>query len=456
MYRAFAAALLAACTAFHVGAQTTPEPIRFARYAHIANDGRIAFTYQDDIWVANADGSAPRRLTAHVARDIMPRFSPDGRWIAFTSNRYGNNDVFIVSAEGGEPKQLTWHSGDDQAMNWSPDGKEVLFTSNRGTHPFGSPLYRVALDGTIPRAMGMDIGRTGMMKQDATKVAFNRSLPSYWRKGYRGNANADIAVQDLASGEITELTDTDMKQYQSAVHDVHPMWGADGQIYFASERDGTFNIWRVAPTGGAPQQVTRHKEDGVQFPAMSPDGKHLIYENDFELYTLDVPGGAPKKLPIRLAFDPKENDIELLTTTNRADGFAPSPNGEQVAVDFHGEIMVVPTEQGIGEKLPVTTPRGVSGRRSIAPMVVAWRTSPTNRVTKKSGRSNSPPVPSASSPHRRPSKPTSPGRQAARSSPTRAPIGCGKSTSPAAHHVRWRTTRRAASRSAATVPTRRS
>ncbi|QJR35378.1 S41 family peptidase [Gemmatimonas groenlandica] len=332
-----------------------PEPVKFARYAHVANDGTIAFTYQDDIWLADADGANPRRLTAHVARDFMPRFSPDGRWIAFTSNRLGNNDVYVVPVSGGEPRQLTWHSGDDQALYWTPDGREIVFTSARGEHPFGSPLYRVTLDGSIPRAMSMDFGRSGMIKQDATKIAFNRTLPSYWRKGYRGNSNADIAVQDLKSGEITELTDTDVKSYQSAVHDVHPMWGADGMIYFASERDGTFNIWRVPPTGGAPQQVTKHKEDGVQFPAISPDGRHLIYENDFELWTLDVPSGAPKKLALRMAFDPKENDVDMMSTTNRADGFSPSPNGDYLAVDFHGEIMIVPTESGVGERTQVTS-----------------------------------------------------------------------------------------------------
>lgn len=338
-------------------AQSVParEPIKFARYAHVANDGTIAFTWQDDIWLADKDGKAPRRLTAHVARDFMPRFSPDGRWIAFTSNRLGNNDVYVVPASGGEPKQLTWFTGDDQALYWTPDGSAIVMASGRGSAAWGSPLYLLPLDGTQPRPMGMDMGRSGMMKQDATLVAFNRTLPSYWRKGYRGNSNADIAVQDLKTGQITELTDTDPKGYKEFTHDVHPMWGADGMIYFASERDGVFNIWRIAASGGAPQQVTRHKEDGVQFPAISPDGRHIVYENDFDLWTIDVPNGTPRKLSIDIAADAKENDVTTVSTTNRADGFSPSPTGDYVAVDFHGEIMIVPTESGIGERTAVTT-----------------------------------------------------------------------------------------------------
>src|SRR5881628_630529 len=109
----FVAGLTLLAGSFPVVAQT-PEPIRFARNAGVANDGRVAFTYQDDIWVVDADGANPRRLTNNIARDFSPRFSPDGKWIAFTSARTGNNDVFIVPAAGGEPKQLTWYSGDDQ------------------------------------------------------------------------------------------------------------------------------------------------------------------------------------------------------------------------------------------------------------------------------------------------------------------------------------------------------
>jgi tricorn protease len=337
-----------------VAPPAAPAPIRFARYAHVANDGRIAFTYQDDIWLADRDGSNAQRLTAHVARDFMPRFSPDGRWIAFTSNRMGNNDVYVMPVTGGEPQRLTWHSGDDQALYFTPDGREVVFTSGRGVGMWGSPLYRVALDGSLPRPLPMDAGRSGMISQDMTMVAFNRSVPSYWRKGYRGNNNADIAVQDLRTGQVTELTDTDLQQFRTHTHDVHPMWGRDGRIYFASERDGIFNIWRIAATGGAPEQVTRHRDDGVQFPAISPDGSTLVYENGFELWTLDVPSGTPRKVAIRMASDPKENDIGVIAANGRADGFTVSPAGDYVAVDVHGDIVVVPAERGVGEMTRVT------------------------------------------------------------------------------------------------------
>jgi tricorn protease len=331
------------------------DVVRFAHQPHIANDGRIAFSYHDDIWVAGADGSNADRLTNHIGNDFAPRFSPDGRWIAFTSNRTGNNDVFLMAASGGEPRQLTYYSGDDQTLYWMPDGKSILIYSNRGPFAYGSPLYRVPIDGSVEEPIKMSSGRLGMMKQDGTLLAFNRALPSsgIWRKAFRGNSAPGIAVQDVASGNITEITNGDMKDYQNHYQDMYPMWGADGMIYFASERDGTYNIWRIAPKGGAAQQVTRLKSGGVFYPSVSPDGRRMIFQHDFDLWTMDLPNGQPKKLTIPLTFDPKDNDVEIVSATNVADGMSPQPNGEYVAVDARGDIQLVPSEQGIGEQTPI-------------------------------------------------------------------------------------------------------
>jgi len=125
-------------------------------------------------------------------------------------------------------------------------------------------------------------------------------------------------------------------------------------VYFLSERDGFFNLWKVSLKGGAPAQVTFHKKDGIQFPSISPDGTEIIYECDFDLYKMKVAEAKPQRIALDLAFDPKVNFVDYLAADSRTDGFSPSPKGDAAAVDFHGEVFIVPTEEGIGEMKQVT------------------------------------------------------------------------------------------------------
>jgi len=133
------------------------------------------------------------------------------------------------------------------------------------------------------------------------------------------------------------------------------MWGSDGMIYFMSERDDIFNIWKIAPEGGTAVQVTFHKKDGIQYPSISPDGRVIIYENEFELWTLAVPDGRPQKISLSLEFEPKENLVEYLHVDSEADGFHPSPDGAYLSVDNHGEIFLVPSDPEVGEKKQITS-----------------------------------------------------------------------------------------------------
>jgi tricorn protease len=326
------------------------------QYPAISNDGRVAFTYHGDIWITDPGRGNAKRLTVHVAHDTHARFSPDGRWVAFTSNRAGSDDAWIIPVEGGEPRRLTLFSGGDRVVNWTPEGEAVIVSTSRGTHPFLSPLHRVPLDGSIPTPYPIDAGRAGMVSPDGSLLAYNRtSTPPTTRKGYRGNSNADIWVADLRAGaDIRQLTDTDVREFRSHAHDGYPMWGADGMIYFTSERDGTFNLWRIPPEGGAPAQVTSYGAGGVFTPSISPDGQRIVYSHDFDLWTLDVPEGQPRRLSVTAVSDPKHNQITYLEAQDDADGFAPAPDGKSVAVDFHGEIFLVPSQEELGEKTRVT------------------------------------------------------------------------------------------------------
>src|SRR5689334_18672303 len=188
----FAAALLLVTAVSAFGREA-----RLVRYPHYHN-GRVVFTYLGDIWTADENGQNVQRLTVNRARDVYPRFSPDGKWIAFSSDREGNLDVYIIPAEGGTPKQLTSHSADDVVLGWTPDSRSVLFSSNRG-EDFMPQLYLVGVDGGMPEKAGTDMGVQASYSPDGKRIAYNPKSQVYWRKYYRGAYQSDVVVMDIAA-----------------------------------------------------------------------------------------------------------------------------------------------------------------------------------------------------------------------------------------------------------------
>ena len=162
---------------------------------HLFFNGKVAFNYlSGDIWIANDDGTGIQRLTDNIGREVYPRFSPDGNWIAFSSNREGNYDVYVVAATGGKPRQLTFHSADDNVVNWSPDGKKILFTSSRGNGVFPSVLTLYEIP---PLAAwnnpSAPIGVPGPATPPTAPNSPSPRHPGVWsRKHYRGSYAVDL------------------------------------------------------------------------------------------------------------------------------------------------------------------------------------------------------------------------------------------------------------------------
>ncbi len=342
-----------------------PAPeARLVRYPHV-HQNRVAFTYLGDIWTASTDGNDIRRLTVHTARDAYPRFSPDGKWIAFSSDRFGNLDVFIVPAEGGQPTRLTYHSAGDQVLGWTPDGSRVLFSSNRSER-FGAMLYTVDLAAGLPVSAGPDIGVYASYSPDGSKLAFNRKSQVYWRKGYRGSNQSDVTVLNVASGTFTDLTDFNGM-------DSWPMWGRDGFIYFVSDKDGNVtNLYRVPEKGGAPERVTTFTTGDVRWPAISSDGKTVAFEHDFGLWLYDVAGKTAKKVPLRINAELQENLTESRTFRSEADDYALAPNGRRIAFSSHGELFTAPVEEGDLRQITAGAARDVNPVYSPDGTRLAW------------------------------------------------------------------------------------
>lgn len=312
---------------------------RLVRYPHY-QQGRVAFGYLGDIWTADETGQNVQRLTVHRARDVYPRFSPDGKWIAFSSDRNGNLDVFIMPSGGGAVKQLTSHSSDDSVLNWTPDGRGILFSSNRG-EDFAARLYTVGVDGGMPVNAGVDMGVQGSFSPDGRRLAFNQKAQAYWRKFYRGSMQSDVMVMDAASKRFTNLTDFDGL-------DSWPMWARDGHIYFVSDREGggLTNIWRVPEAGGKAVQVTTFKTGDVRWPAISNDGKTIVFEHDFGISKLDI--GSKRVTPIKLdiAAETQESLTEMRDFASQVDDYALAPNSRRIVISIHGEVFTAPVEEG--------------------------------------------------------------------------------------------------------------
>jgi tricorn protease len=312
---------------------------RLVRYPHYHN-GRIVFSYLGDIWTADENGQNIQRLTVNRARDVYGRFSPDGKWIAFSSDRSGNLDVFLIPAGGGNAKQLTNHSANDTVLGWSADSRSIIFSSNRG-EDFTPQLYLVSTEGGMPVKAGTDMGVEASYSPDGKRLAYNQKAQSYWRKFYRGSYQSDIMVMDVAAKKFTQLTDFDGL-------DSWPMWARDGFIYFVSDRDGNglTNIWRVSESGGKADRVTTFKSGDVRWPAISSDGRVIVFEHDFGIWKLDVNTKRASQISLNIDAETQENLTETLSFNSQTDDYDLAPSSRRIAFSIHGEVFTAPVEEG--------------------------------------------------------------------------------------------------------------
>jgi len=318
------------------------EPIKFARTPAPSPDGReIAFSYQGDLWKVSIEGGRAQRLTVHEAYDWKPVWSPDGSEIAFSSARWGNDDVFVVPAEGGEPERLTFFSSNDEVTDWTPDGKGIVFSSRRNFYYHRMPItYVVPRRGGTPKSLLREYGKDAKVSPNGRWIVFSRGPAWWYRKHYRGSSNPDIWLYDRKQHTFRRLTD-------HPGYDFYPMWSPDSKwIYWVTDVDGTFNIWRMDLEGKRRTQLTFHKEDGVRAPSISRDGSVIAYERGADLYVVRTAGGKPRRLQVFAPTDPKVNLVETKTFTSKATEMAVSPDGQEIAFVVRGEIFVMPEKGG--------------------------------------------------------------------------------------------------------------
>ena len=199
----------------------------------------VAFAYANDVWVAASDGSGVRRLTSHPGVESGPRFSPDGRLVAFTGRYEGNTDVYVVPRRAACRTRLTYHPGNDTALGFTPDGKAVLFSSPREVYTGRyTQLFTVPVEGGFPTKLKIPNASKAAISPDGRTIAYvPLGEPFAQWKHYRGGQVSRILLFDNASYAVAEVP-----QPSGRCNDTDPMWIGD-RLYFRSDRDGEFNLY---------------------------------------------------------------------------------------------------------------------------------------------------------------------------------------------------------------------
>ncbi|HKK37822.1 MAG TPA: hypothetical protein VJ949_00215, partial [Cryomorphaceae bacterium] len=339
-------------------AQEAENPL-WLRYPAISPDGStIAFAYQGDIYTVSISGGEARRLTIHEAYESEPIWSPDGKHIAFSSMRYGNKDVFLMDAQGGSPNRLTFHSADDVAYDFSPDGKDVIYGSSRVDQvesvlfPSGvlSELYSVSAEGGREKQILTTPALDAQYNDSGDMIIFHdrKGYEDEYRKHHISSVTRDLWTYNFKNGEYSKLTTW-------RGEDRNPIWGTANQVFFTSERSGSFNVWRgslAADSLTNLKQVSFLDNHPVRSLSRADNGM-LCFRYGGEIYTQLEPN-QPKKVEINIRTDRRYNEVVVELINGNASDFEVSPNGKEIAFIVRGEVFVTATDYSKTKKITDT------------------------------------------------------------------------------------------------------
>lgn len=311
------------------------------RFPAVNKDGSlVSFSYQGDVWTVPATGGKPTRLTIHDAYESNPVFSPDGKTIAFSGARYGNNDIYTIPVDGGTPKRLTYHSSADNVASWTqPD--QIVFTTFREFRQIeGQPeMYSIQPTGGTEKRMTNVLGFEPVTSPNGRFTAFVRGQSNpVFREDYKGPANREIWIMDTKNNSYNKLN-------LFETNDIIPQWAGNNTLYFLSSIAGTYNLYKIAIDDNGksiakPQQLTSFKDEAIRHFSISADGSTIVFEQEMDLYIMKTATAAINKLPVQMSADDRLDPMEQKTFTTGATDYALSPNGKLMAYTLRGEVYV--------------------------------------------------------------------------------------------------------------------
>jgi tricorn protease len=322
---------------------------KLLRYPDIAGD-RVVFCYAGDLWTAPAVGGTATRLTAHPGLELFPKFSPDGKWIAFTGQYDGDEQVYVVPSVGGQPRQLTFypargpfaprHGYDNQVMGWTPDGVSVVFRSLRDADGIRSEsqLFTIPAKGGPASPLPMPTSGAGDFSPDGRRIAYSPLFRDFrtWKR-YSGGWAQDLYIYDLATSQAKPFAVTPRTERD-------PMWIGEA-VYFASDRDGTLNLYVYDLKSEAVTKLTNSTTWDVRWPS-SDNLSRIVYELDGELHVFDVATRADHALSIFVPNDGVAMRPSRHSAEKNIEDFELSPKGERALVVARGDVFTLPIEKG--------------------------------------------------------------------------------------------------------------
>ncbi|HSS19669.1 MAG TPA: S41 family peptidase [Pyrinomonadaceae bacterium] len=327
---------------------TAQAQTKLLRFPDISGD-RVVFTYGGDLWTAPASGGSAVRLTSHPGMEVFGKFSPDGKWIAFTGQYDGDEQVYVVSSGGGVPRQLTFYPAkgpltprwgwDNLVYGWSADGKRIIFKSQRDSWALPiARLYSVSVEGGPAEALPMPEAGSGDYSPDSSQIVYSPQSRDFRPEKRYGGGEANVLyIFDLKTYAAKRITEG-----PRATRD--PIWLGD-TIYFNSDRDGHFNLYSYNVGSAKTAQVTSNKTWDVRWPS-SDGADRIVYELNGELQVLDTKSGRSNGISINVPNEGLASRPSRVSAAGNIESYNLSPKGERGVYSARGDIFTVPIEKG--------------------------------------------------------------------------------------------------------------